>query len=294
MNLLRAATLSVADLDAAVGLYSQWLDYEPVERGLVEADLAASWGAKGSAGRAYAVLRPASGVDAYLRLIEDAPVADYRPLRTFGWAAIEISCQDVTAVAERMARSPFEIVGPPKSIEGLPPIIRPMQVQGPDGEIVYLTEIRPAAQAAGLPMPQAFIDRLFILVMACSDMTASSRWFTERLKLTLGAPTPIVYSMINKAFDLPADTRHVFAMGGHEAEVFIEFDQYPPGATPRPGDADRLAPGVALCTLKHPAFDTIDAPWITPPVRRDGAIYGGRRAGSIAGPDGTTIEVVEA
>lgn len=293
MNLLRAATLTVADLDAAVDLYRQWLDYALVETGLIASDLAASWSAPGSAGKRYAVLAPASGTDAYLRFIEDAPVAGYAPLRTFGWAAIEICNQDVMAVNERMLRSPFEIIGPPRTIEGLPPIIHPMQVKGPDQEIVYLTEIRPEALAAGLPSPQAFIDRLFILVMACSDMEASARWFTGHLKLTLGEPTSIVYSMINKAFELPADIRHTFAMGGHDGDVFIEFDQYPDGAVPRPRHEGRLPPGVALCTLKHPDFDAITAPWITPPVRREGALYGGGRVGAIAGPDGTLIEVVE-
>ncbi len=293
MNLLRAATLTVADLDAAVGLYAQWLDYERVETGVIDPDLAASWNAPGSAGKRFAVMRPASGADAYLRLLEDAPVADYRPLRSYGWAAIEICNQDVLAVNERMLRSPFEIIGPPKTIDGIP-TIHPMQVKGPDQEIVYLTEIKPEAQGMGLPRPQTFIDRLFILVMACSDMEASAVWFTDELNLTLGASTSIVYTMINGAFDLPADTKHAFRMGGHDGDVFIEFDQYPAQAQPRPRHDGHLPHGVSLCTLKHPAFDTIQAPWITPPVRREGAIYGGGRVGTIAGPDGTLIEVVEA
>lgn len=292
MNLLRAATLTVADVAATTALYAQWLDYVLIEEGEISADLAASWGTPGSAGRAYAVMQPASGADAYLRFIQDTPVEGYRPLRSYGWAAIEICNQDVMGVNERMLRSPFEVIGPPKTIEGLSRI-HPMQVKGPDQEIVYLTEIKPEAHGLGLPTPKSFIDRLFILVMACSDMKASSEWFTRRLRLTLGEPMSIVYSMINHAFELPADTHHTFCMGGHDGDVFIEFDEYPPETIIRPRSEGCLAPGVSLCTLKHPAFDTIDAPWITPPVRRDGALYGGGRVGTIEGPDGTLIEVVE-
>jgi catechol 2,3-dioxygenase-like lactoylglutathione lyase family enzyme len=292
MNLLRAATLTTADLDATVDRYAQWLDYALVEQGDIPVDLAASWGAPASAGKRFAVMRPASGVDAYLRFIEDAPVAGYEPLRTFGWAAVEICNQDVLAVNERMLRSPFEIIGPPKTIDGIP-TIHPMQVKGPDKEIVYLTEIKPEAQGMGLPRPQSFIDRLFILVMACLDMDASAEWFTSRLKLTLGPSTSIVYTMINGAFGLPSDTKHAFRMGGHDGDVFIEFDQYPGQTIARPRHDGALPPGVSLCTLKHPDFDAIDAPWIAPPTRREGPLYGGGRVGTVAGPDGTLIEVVE-
>ena len=37
--------------------------------------------------------------------------------------------------------SPFEIIGPPREIDGVPAIY-PLQVRGPDEEIVYLTQIR--------------------------------------------------------------------------------------------------------------------------------------------------------
>ena len=292
MNLLRAATLTVANLDATIALYAEWLDYGLVERGVIAEDLAVSWGAPRSAGLSYAVMQPASGEDAYLRFLQDASVDGYRPLRSYGWAAIEICNQDVMGVNERMLRSPFEVIGPPKTIAGLTRI-HPMQVRGPDGEIVYLTEIKPEAHGMGLPTPKSFIDRLFILVLACSDMKTAAEWWTSRLKLTLGEPMSIVYSMINHAFELPADTHHTFCMGGHDGDVFIEFDEYPAETIVRPRAEGCLPPGVSMCTLKHPAFDSIEAPWITPPVRREGALYGGGRGGPHAGPHGSVFEGVE-
>jgi catechol 2,3-dioxygenase-like lactoylglutathione lyase family enzyme len=293
MNLLRAATLVTPNVSAACALYEEWLDYTVVETGTVSSDLAASWGAFASAGRPYGIVQPSSGADKVIRFVEGDLVADYKPLRTYGWAAIEICNQDVMRVNERMLQSPFEIVGPPKLIDGLP-TIHPMQVKGPDQEIVYLTEIKTSAPDSGLPKPQTLIDHLFILVMACSDMTESGRFFCDGLGLTLDPPMNIVYNMINDAFDLPDDTKHLLATGTFGGDVFLEFDQYPEGAGPRPTHPGQLPPGIAICTLKHPDIDSIKLPWITPPVAREGAVYGGRRAGCIRGPDGTLMEIVEA
>jgi catechol 2,3-dioxygenase-like lactoylglutathione lyase family enzyme len=200
MELLRAATLTVQDPEATAARYGEWLDYSVVERGVVPHDLAVAWGCPASA----VVCRPASGADVFIRFVQGDPPADYRPLRTFGWAAIEICTRDTIAVNARMERSPFEIIGPPRELDGMPAIF-PMQVKGPDQEIVYLTQIRENLPAYDLPRADALIDKLFILVLACSDMQASLDWFERELKLSPGRSMDIVYTMIAKAFDLPME-----------------------------------------------------------------------------------------
>jgi catechol 2,3-dioxygenase-like lactoylglutathione lyase family enzyme len=274
MKLLRAATLTTPDVTAAADRYAKWLDYSVVETGVVAAELAAAWGAPASASRRFAVLQP-----------------DYRPLQTYGWAAIEICVQDTLAVNARMETSPFEIIGPPKQLDGLPAIF-PMQVRGPDSEIVYLTQIRSDLPDYDLPRADSLIDKLFILVLACSDMEASARWFRDTLGIQHGRKMEIIYSMINNAFGLPADTRHRLATGIHERDCFLEFDQYPAAATTRPGDPEALPPGIAMTTLLHPDIDAVPGDWIMPPAPRSGPVYGGRRAGVLRAPDGTRVEVV--
>ncbi len=293
MNLLRAATLTVADPEATAARYGQWLDYAVVERGRVDADLAMSWGAPASADREMVVCRPASGADVFLRFVQGDPPADYRPLRTFGWAAIELCVSDTLAVAERMAASPFEIIGPPRELDGMPEIF-PMQVRGPDHEIVYLTQIRRQPQGVRLAQAQSLIDRLFILVLASSDLTATRAWFAERLGLNVHGEVAIRYTMISKAFDLPPDTKHAIATAGHEIDTFLEFDQYPAEATPRPCWPDQLAPGIAAATLTHPNLDAVTAPFVTPPGVRNGVIYAGQRCATVQTPDGALVELVEA
>jgi hypothetical protein len=78
----------------------------------------------------------------------------------------------------------------------------------------------------------------------------------------------------------------------HGRDVFLELDQYPAAATPRPALHGHLAPGISIATLKHPEFDLLEGPWITPPSVHAGVIYGGARAGTKRAPDGTLLEIV--
>lgn len=298
MKLMRAATLSVANLQNAIDLYSEWLNYSVEEQGTLDSSLAASWGSANSAGRPFAVLRPASGHDIFIRLVENEIHPDYEALRTYGWAAIEVCVQDVLAVNERMLKSPFEIIGPPREIEGLDAIY-PMQVKGPDDEVVYFTQIRGDMPAFDLPRAEAPIDRLFILVMACSDMSASLQWMAKHIKIEIGQDKmEIVYTMLATAFGLPMDDLHIISTMVHEKDVFLELDQMPPQATARPRYENALPQGIAIGTFWTPDFDAINVTcsdlWITEPAVHDSCVYGGKRSGTLQTPDGTLVEIVEA
>jgi hypothetical protein len=293
MRLLRAATLVTPDPDAVAARYGAWMDYTVAERGVIDPALAASWDAPASAGRRYVVCRPASGADIFLRFVEGAAVPLYRPLRTYGWAAIELCVQDVMAVNARMQESPFKIIGPPRRIDGLPTIF-PMQVEGPDGEIVYLTQIDADLPEYELPRAKTPIDHLFILVLGCSDLAASGAWLARVGGLQQGRSIDLVYTMLSQAFDLPEDKLHTIATLTHERDVFLEIDQYPAQATARPCEAGALAPGIALGSLLRADLDTVPGPWLSPPAPREGVLYGGRRTGVVRGPDGVLLELIEA
>ncbi len=296
MHLIRSATVTVADLEVSRQQYCDWLDYAVVEVGEISASLAASWDAPKTAGCHYSVLQPASKAPVYIRLIEQPNVPAYVPLTSYGWAALEICNQDTLAVNARMKKSPFEIIGPPKQLDGMPAIF-PMQVKGPDGEIIYLTEIRDDMPEYDLPRAGSLIDKLFILVMACSDMEATGKWLEKHLLVDKGRSIEIIYSMINNAFDLPPDTKHKLATLKHERDVFLEIDELPPEAKHRERHAGMLPPCIAMGSFIHPEFEAIDAInkdlWITPPTRRSGEIYQDKLTGTLKAPDGTLIEVIE-
>ena len=292
MTLLKCATHVVGDIDDAIARYERWMEYRTVEQGQVPADLAAAWAAPASAGRRYAVLQPASGDAVFLRFVEGDPVPEYAPIRTYGWAAIELCVTDVEAVNEKMLQSPFEVIGPPKPLDGFA-TVKPMQVRGADQETVYLTQILQPGPETGLPEPKSLVDRPFIMVLACPDLRKTAQWVKDVLGLSMINPVAIRYSMIEKAFGLPetAKTELTTARGG--GQVFLELDQYPEAATERPRHAGALPPGVAITTMLYPDFDRLEGHWASAPVVREGAVYGGKRSGVLVTPEGALLEVVE-
>jgi catechol 2,3-dioxygenase-like lactoylglutathione lyase family enzyme len=296
VKLLRAATLTIANLNRSQALYRDWLYYETVESGVLAADLAASWGAPNSAGKRYVVMQPKSGAEIYLRFIEDSIHPDYEPLKTYGWAAIEICVEDVLKVNERMLESPFKIIGPPRELDGMPAIF-PMQVQGPDGEIVYLTQIRDDLPMYDLPRATSLIDRQFIHVCAVSDLAGTLNWCQDKLGLSFGRDMAIVYTMLANAFEVPYENKFTIATLTHDRDVFFEFDQMPAAASARPVFKGHLPQGVAISTIIVPDFcERVrhHASWlITHPVLREGEIYKGKRAATMRGPDGILFELVE-
>jgi hypothetical protein len=103
----------------------------------------------------------------------------------------------------------------------------------------------------------------------------------------------IEYHMLADAYGTPRTDMHTIATGIHGRDVFLEVDQYPPNATPRPQHEGMMAPGASLGSFQHPDFASIKGEWTLAPKVRDGAIYGGKRSGVLKGPDGLLVEVVE-
>jgi hypothetical protein len=284
--------VSTPDLDAALGDYHGCLGLNVVEQGVLADDLAASWGCPNSAGARFATLQPESGAHCFVRLVEAPLPDDFRPTRTYGWAAYELTVQDVFGWPERLQGSGFEVVGPPKALEGLPYFI-PMQVTGRGREMIYLNEVADNTPTSDLPKANSRADHIFIVILATLDREASLKWFEQALKLDISTSYTLAYSMINNAFGLGSDYRTTITMVQKGRLPIIEVDDYPAEATVRQGDSEMLPPGNAMISLAVDDLDALDAVFIAPPVRRDDPVYGGRRAATVRGFAGELIELIE-
>lgn len=289
---IAGGVISTPDLAGALGDYRDVLGLRLAEQGALPADLAASWGCPASAGAPYALLQPASGAHCFLRLVEAPTPPDFAPTRSYGWAAFELTVQDVFGWPARLQGSGFDIVGPPKALEGLPYFV-PMQVTGRGREMIYLNEVAQNTPTSDLPKAASLTDHVFIVILAANDREASLKWFEEALKLDVSTSYSLAYSMINTAFALPADYRSTITMVQKGRLPIVEVDDYPPEATARPGDPQALPAGNALVTLAVDDLEAIEAPFIAPPVRRDGPLYGGRRTATVRGRAGELIELIE-
>lgn len=284
--------VATPDLDGALADYRDRLGLACVERGTLPAELAASWDAPAAAGARFATLQPESGAHCFVRLVEQPLPHGFRPTRSFGWAAYEITVQDVFGWPARLAGSGFDIVGPPREIPGLPYFVA-MQMLGRGREMIYLNEVREDTPTSDLPRAAAPIDHLFIVILATPDRAATMAWYADALGLKEGGTYTIPYTMINKAFDLPADTLTTISMAQKGRMPIVEVDDYPAAATVRERPPGMLPPGNAMVTLAIDTFEGRALDYLSPPARREGPLYGGRRAATLIGSAGELLELVE-
>jgi catechol 2,3-dioxygenase-like lactoylglutathione lyase family enzyme len=284
--------VTTPDLGAALADYCDVLGFASVESGRLDTELAQSWGCPQSAGTAMAVLQPASGADCFIRLVEQPLPAGFVPTTTYGWASYEITVQDVFSWPPRLAGSGFEIIGEPREIPGLPYFVA-MQVHGRGKEMLYFNEVRMDTPSSDLPRAHSPMDHIFIVILAAQDRARSAEWYRDRLGLDLGDTYTIEYTMINKAFGLPAGTASSLSMVQAGRMPIFEVDDYPPHATARKAAPGCLPPGNALVSLAVNDLDVLRLDWIAPPRVRDAAPYFARRSATVTGPSGELLELIE-
>lgn len=287
------ALSTVPSIEMGIAAYSHALGLDVVEEGELSASLAQSWGCQANTGARYAMFRAKSGSDCWFRLVEQPSHEDFRPTRSFGWAAYELSVKDVFALAKGLADSDFDIIGRPKTIENMEPAFIPMQVHGPGREMIYLNQVLKDMPNLDLPGARSEVDQAFIVILAAKDRKAALDWYQRAIGLDVSDSYTIPYSMINKAFGLPADHLTTLTMLAKGRMPIVEVDDYPLQAIERPRYCGMLPPGNALVTLAVDSLDDCQIDWITPPAARQGSLYHGRRAGCTIGPSGELLELVE-
>ena len=167
------ATLIIADATPLVRAYAA-LGVVVLKRSSIDAATAQRWRQPQLAGAAVTEIGTYGST--LLRLIEQ-PQVTARPTRYgHGWLALEILVRDVDALAAPAAAAGFEIVGAPADLE-LSPHLRAMQLVGPAGEMLYLTQVKAPVPPFDLPLstgidPEHNVGRLFIAVMSTPSRDA--------------------------------------------------------------------------------------------------------------------------
>jgi len=271
-------TTTATDLKAVEDAYSHYLGYKTVLRGAVDEATAIGWGAPAVAGCRFVALVPEVGEDTCLRFIEDPVAGVCRPFTSFGWNATEITVQDTDALAARLEFSPFTIIGPPANLKGFE-WIRAMQVLGPAGECLYLTDVRGDATLA---QARAMVGQVFITVVAGADIEALRVFYAQKFGNPVTPPVAIPIGVISRANALPLDTLYSLALTELPGGTRIELDQYPPVATARPVVPGHLPPGMCMVS-----FDA-DAQGSTSDI----APFNNRTTVCMSGAAGELIELV--
>ncbi len=280
-------TITVAQLHGVEEAYENYLDYEAVATGAVSEQAADVWGAPKASGRPYLLLQSASDAAVFLRFIESEQTDDYAPMTSFGWNATELLVKDPDAMAQRLADSPYEIIGPPYDLWAAPNAPRAMQAIGPGNELLYLTRNNDFSIKTD-------VDRVFIMVVGGPSMTAFRDFYGDRLGLDISDPTPFKITVISKAQGLPPETTYPLSVARLASDFLIELDEYPSVAKPRSSPAGSLLPGIAMVGFIVEDLSALDLDFRGSPQVLSGAPYAGRRAAVAVGPAGEWLEFIEA
>lgn len=294
LKTLLMVTVLVSDPELAVQAYSESLDYRVVSEGVIGQQLADGWAAAQIADNGFHLLQPASGEPVYLRFVHSADQANYRPLRTAGWNAIEILVQNTDALAERLQRhGHFRIVGPPAWLTDKQRI-RAMQVIGPSNELVYLTRIGSSESSGfGLLPARSYVDRVFIMVLGAAQREPLDSFYRDQLGMPVAGPYPYRVSVLSKAYGLDPATTYPLTLVQLSRRFLLELDDYPDAVEPRRKTSEGLPGGIAMVTFTVADLDALALAWLAPPRAIQAPPYAGRRAATLVGPAGEYIELVE-
>jgi hypothetical protein len=291
---LKINTVAAPDIGLVESLYTEWLGYSVCERSTISADLATSWGTPAMAGRPSILLQPESGDAVFLRVCEIDPVPGYKPMNTLGWNAFEIIIDDVYELNEMLLKSPFKIIGEPASLGGDLDFIHAMQVEGPAGDVLYLTCDRVRASDTLLPPPGAFVGRPFIVILAGNGVEATQKYYSETFAMKREDDMQTSIGVVANAQGLPDD--HIFDMGFMalaETGNFIEYDGYADSFGARPCTDGQLPPGCSTVSISVDSIDALDLDYVGDAVSDPSMAYGGGRCRTARGPVGELIELVE-
>lgn len=302
---IRCGTIVVNDLAVSSSLYCEQLEHEIVEQGKLAAPLANSWGAANFAGAQYCLLQPqgisnsSKQAQSYLRLIQSPiyqqPVAH---ATTYGWCSFEINIKDAFALYERIKTSGFDVVGPPKKMDGISNTI-PMQVVGPDQEVLYLNQVLSSDETTELPIAEYEVDRIFIVVLGGNDRETIVDNYVRQLKLSKGPSFELRYGLINRAYNLDLETKHTLSLLQSGRRPVIEIDSYPSQATSRPTPNMGLSLGNAIVSLVVDDLDSLDLKQaisnteLGDQIPEIDVLYKGARTAVIKGDSDELIELIE-
>ena len=173
---------------------------------------------------------------------------NYRAFKRHGWQAAELIVDCVDTLASQFHNSPFEIVAPPMDLSFCPDI-RAMQIRGPGGEILYLTEFKKPVPGLDAPPARSAVDRTFIVIVGGASLDSMQQYFNSQF----GVPqTPAMESRVQTmALEFGLSREHRFRIAALPLleRCYIEADEMPAEADPLPAEPQDLPAGIAMVSF---------------------------------------------
>lgn len=210
-----------ADLDRSAAAYTDALGLVVSARFSLDADTAAAIGMPSLVGADAQTLTNSQGRQ-WLIQVAGADATPRDALSTYGWMAQEIVVEDVDGLAASLEGSAFTVLRPPRDLD-LGSTIRACQVLGPDGEILYLTQVNGEMEGSELPQNAVGVDHLFIAVMSTPDREQSLAQY-EAISGGFSTCFDTRISVVNQHRGWDLEKKHPIATVQFAGRSLIEID----------------------------------------------------------------------
>lgn len=240
-----SATIVTPDLESSIDAYCNFLHQRVHLSGHVNLRQARRLGVSSLAGAKTAWL--ANELDErWLRLIEIPNAEVVEPFHHKGWASLAINVTDVDALRPALNDSPFRIIGEPAAL-GASDDLRSLQVVGPAGESLYLTEVKAEVPPFDLPFARCLVDRVFIPVLQTDNCKQAMETY-EKLSASESLNIDTNNAVIKQARNLDTDQRHPVTAIQLRGKNLIEIYQID-GLEKRPVSNAGLPAGIAFISF---------------------------------------------
>ncbi len=287
------ATVTVSDIEESLNLYTKTLGYYLDCRGLVSSELAKSWKTNKMVNSEWALLKPKSKEFGWIRLIEGKIPKSFRPLGHYGWSAIEILVESPDDVYNKLLKSDFKIIGKPEPLISSPKI-KAMQAMGLDGEVFYITNVpKGASPIHNLPKLKSKVDRVFIMVLASSDLKATHQQFSELFNISKLTEKKRGKNFVGKNYGLVVNNESLkMTTMQLKGECLIQVDTLPDSASFTPNLQGYLPPGIPIVTFIVRNLD-LSIFSDNEMIHEKSSFYEGRGSKTIIGSSGERIELID-
>jgi catechol 2,3-dioxygenase-like lactoylglutathione lyase family enzyme len=222
---VHSVTLICQDLTAMIAAYCQGLGQHLHTQSAVPQTRALSLGCAELCGQRCAWIATCSESTPWLELIEVPQAPQTAAFARFGWLAVELLVHDVDALVARLAPH-FQILGAPRDLD-ISDAIRAMQVLGPAGEVLYLTQVKRALAAFQIPLSASLTQAVgapFVAVLGCRNRTEAAAFY-----LGLGGKSALSFQARMSSFDAahaqPAGKTYPMATVQLSGDALLELDQ---------------------------------------------------------------------
>ncbi len=217
-----SATLFTPNYQTTVDAWCKYLGQHVHSEEVLDLSGAKRWGSSKLEGQKLAWLANELN-EPWLRIIDSPESQSKNPFESYGWFSLEINVQNVDKLHTELIDSPFKIIGEPADLD-VSDAIRAMQVVGPCGEVLYLTEIKAEVPPFELPFARCWVDRLFIPVGLVPNR-AKALEFYESFEHTKGLQFDTKITVVNRALGFEIDRRHPVATVQLAGENLVELDE---------------------------------------------------------------------